>query len=190
MGSLRVIAKLSDFRLETERLSIRPALESDLQSVYLIHKEPIINRYLPYHTWDSFADAQAWYARVERRRQDVAEQFVIMRKGSDTLIGTCIVFVHEPDSENFELGYVLAKQHWGKGYMYEALNEFVPAIAASLKVSRLYAVIQSDNAQSLALIARLGFCESDRKREGDKQLIYFVRQFNSAEPEEESVGKQ
>lgn len=176
-----MIAKLSHFQLETERLSIRPALESDLQSVYLIHKEPIVNRYLPYHTWDSFADAQAWYARVERRRKDIAEQFVIMLKGSDTLIGTCIVFVQESDSEDFELGYVLAKQHWGKGYMFEALNEFVPAIAASLKLSRLYAVIQSDNAQSLALIAKLGFCESGRKREGDKQLIYFVRRFHRVE---------
>lgn len=177
-----MIAKLSHFQLETERLLIRPALETDLRSVYLIHKEPIVNRYLPYHTWDSFADAQAWYARVERRRKDIAEQFVIMLKGSDTLIGTCIVFVQESDSANFELGYALAKQQWGKGYMFEALDKFVPAIADTLKLNCLFAVIQSDNILSLELIAKLDFCESCRKHDGDKELIYFVRTFNRTEP--------
>lgn len=181
MGSLSVISKLSSFRLETQRLSIRPALNADIQSVYLIHKDPIVNRYLPYQTWYSLADAQAWYARVERRRNDIAEQFVITVKGSDTLVGTCIVFVQESDSANFELGYVLAKQHWGNGYMLEALREFVPAIAEKLKLTCLFAVIQSDNDESLALIAKLDFSESCRKHEGDKELIYFVRRFNRLE---------
>jgi ribosomal-protein-alanine N-acetyltransferase len=182
MGSSRVIAKLSDFRLETERLSIRPALKADIQSVYLIHKEPIVNRYLPYQTWHSFADAEAWYARVERRRKDIAEQFVITIKGGETLVGTCIVFVQESDNTKFELGYVLAKECWGNGYMLEALREFVPAIAVKLELTCLFAVIQTDNAESLALIAKLGFCESCRKHEGDKQLIHFVRRFNSVKP--------
>ncbi|MBL4671827.1 MAG: GNAT family N-acetyltransferase [Arenicella sp.] len=176
-----MIVKLSQVRLDTERLSIRPALKADIQSVYLIHKEPIVNRYLPYQTWHSLADAEAWYARVESRRKDIAEQFVITVKGSDTLIGTCIVFVQESDSANLELGYVLARQHWGNGYMLEALREFVPAIAEMLKLNCLFAVIQSNNTESLALIAKLGFCESYRKHESDKELICFVRRFNRAE---------
>lgn len=177
-----MISKLYSFRLETQRLAIRPVLKTDLESVYLIHKEPIVNRYVPYQTWLSFSDAEAWYARVKRRRKATAEQFVIIRKGDDTLLGTCIIFVHPSDSASLELGYVLAKQHWGSGYMLEALHAFVPAIAENLKLNRLFAVIQSGNAPSLKLIAKLGFHESQRKQDGDKEMIYFVRRFDSPKP--------
>jgi ribosomal-protein-alanine N-acetyltransferase len=182
MGSSIVISKLSSFRLETQRLAIRPVLKTDLDSIYLIHKEPIVNRFVPYQTWLSFSDAEDWYARVKRRRKDTAEQFVIIRKDDDTLLGTCIVFVHPSDHESFELGYVLAKQHWGSGYMLEALNEFVPAIAKKLKLNHLFAVIQTENTPSLKLIAKLGFRESHRKQDDDKEMIYLLRRFDSPMP--------
>ncbi|MFT6406654.1 MAG: ribosomal-protein-alanine N-acetyltransferase [Arenicella sp.] len=182
MGSLRVISKLKSLHLETQRLVIRPVLETDLESVYLIHKEPIVNRYVPYQTWLSFADAQAWYARVERRRKDTAEQFVILSKANSELLGTCIVFVHQSDNASFELGYVLAKTAWGHGYMCEALAEFIPAVAERLTLTSLMAVIEADNLRSIKLIGKLGFFESHRKQQGETQMIYFLRRFEPAKP--------
>ena len=179
MASSRVITKLKNLRLETERLLIRPALKADLESVYLIHKEPIVNRYIPYQTWLGLSDAQAWYARVERRRKDIAEQFVILNKADETLVGTCIVFVHSSDSAPFELGYVLAKNCWGQGIMLEALAEFIPMVAGRLNLQSLVAVIQAENRPSVKLITKLRFNESQRQFDGETEMIYFLRQFKS-----------
>jgi ribosomal-protein-alanine N-acetyltransferase len=174
-----VITKLCDFHLETERLVIRPAVQTDIKSVYQIHIDEETNRYLPYITWRSWSDALAWYARVEKRRgEGVAEQFVIINKGDSVLVGTCIVFIHEPDDTNLELGYALSKAHWGKGIMFEALNTFVPAVAKVLSLSRLLAIIQRENASSIKLIGKLGFAEISQEREDDNDLIFFCRQFS------------
>ena len=179
MASSRVKTKIKNLRLETERLLIRPALKADLESVYLIHKEPIVNRYIPYQTWLGLSDAQAWYARVERRRKDIAEQFVILNKADETLVGTCIVFVHSSDSAPFELGYVLAKNCWGQGIMLEALAEFIPMVAGRLNLQSLVAVIQAENRPSVKLITKLRFNESQRQFDGETEMIYFLRQFKS-----------
>jgi RimJ/RimL family protein N-acetyltransferase len=150
-----------------------------MESVYAIHVDEDINRYLPYHTWVSWDDAVAWYARVEKRRGDeIAEQFVIINKDDGVLVGTCIAFIHEPDGTSLEFGYVLAKPHWGKGYMLEALNCFVPALAKQLELTRLLAVIQSENSNSIKLVGKLGFDEISREHKDDIDLIYFSRQFD------------
>lgn len=174
-----MIAKLSSLRLETDRLNIRSAVQTDLESVYAIHAEEQVNQYLPYKTWRSWDDALAWYERVEKRRgEEDAEQFVILNKNDGVLLGTCIVFIHEAHSESLELGYVLAKPHWGKGYMLEALSEFVPAVANRLNIRQLLAVIQTENMSSIELAGKLGFHELRREREGATDLFVFSRDFN------------
>lgn len=174
-----MIAKLSSFRLETDRLAIRPVIQTDLEPVYAIHSEKQVNQYLPYETWQSWSDALAWYERVEKRRgEEDAEQFVIINKSDGVLLGTCIVFIHGADSESLELGYVLAKPHWGKGYMLEALSEFVPVLAKRLNLTKLMAVIESKNASSLKLISKLGFSELRQSRVDDIDFIYFSRKFD------------
>ncbi len=181
MESLNVISQLSDFQLETQRLQIRPVIKADLMAIHQIHSDEQVNRYLPYQTWLSWDDARAWYARVlMRRRQEHAEQFVILRKHDDALIGSCIVFIHEFDSENLELGYVLARQFWGNGYMFEALETFVPVVTEFISRPTMYAVIESENTSSRKLISKLGFEQSHQKQEDDIRLVYYQRNFSGA----------
>ena len=153
-------------------------MKADLESVYAIHADEQINRYLPYQTWLSWDDALAWYTRVEKRRvEQNAEQFVVINKHDGVLLGTCIAFIHEPDGTSLEFGYVLAKPYWGKGYMFEALESLVPAVAKKLNLNRLLAVIQRENARSIKLVSKLGFTEVRQERKDDIDLIYFSRQF-------------
>lgn len=54
------------------------------------------------------------------------------------------------------LGYWLNDRFHGQGYLTEALQAFVPAAMASMRLERLEAGARPDNAASIAALSRLG----------------------------------
>jgi len=164
-----VINKLKALSLSTDRLSIRPIIDADLRAIYAIHTNPVVNRHLPYDTWHDWDDAKHWYAYVqERRASGIAEQFVI--ETDTTLIGTCIAFNHDVKTQSLEFGYVLNQDYWGNGYMYEAMQAFVPALQDTLDLELLTASVEVDNTSSLKLLDKLGFSRSRRFVEESAEL--------------------
>ncbi len=64
------------------------------------------------------------------------------------------------ESHHLRLGYVLARPHWGQGYMSEAVRAVLQAAWALPAVWRVDALCDVDNAASLALLQRVGMqCE-------------------------------
>jgi len=144
MGSLNVIETLSKLVLETERLSIRAVEKNDLEAISEIHMDDQVNHYLPYKTWTCWNDALKWYDNVEdRRANNDAEQFVIVRKNDLSIVGTCIVFNFKLLDHSCEIGYVL--------------NSFTSELMSHPNVRSLRAVVNSQNKSSLRLLSKLKF---------------------------------
>ena len=57
------------------------------------------------------------------------------------------------------VGYKLGQASCHRGYMLEALSFLIPLILDDLKLHRIEAFVQPDNASSLRLLTRLGFRE-------------------------------
>lgn len=148
--------------LDTPRLAIRRIEEGDLAALMQVNGDEEVTRYLPYAAWKSAADAKAWFARMARIQEDgSALQLAVVEKASRQAIGTCLIFRHDAKHGRAELGYVLARALWGRGYMSEALNALVDAAFGPLDIRRLEAEIDPANASSRRVLQRLGF-----KREG------------------------
>ncbi|MDO9353805.1 MAG: GNAT family protein, partial [Solirubrobacteraceae bacterium] len=64
-----------------------------------------------------------------------------------------------------ELGYALARQAWGGGYMHEALQALVAHAFEALQLHRLEADIDPRNAASARSLERLGFVREGLLRE-------------------------
>src|SRR4051794_29466496 len=94
--------------IETERLTLRVVTEADLPALLQVNGDDEVTRFLPYATWHSIADAEAWYARTAGiQASGTALQFVLNSKASNTAIGTFLVFRFDEGSARAELGYVL-----------------------------------------------------------------------------------
>ncbi len=158
--------------INTDRLCIRPYQENDLPLVYGIHCVKRVNQYLPYNTWRSQHDALDWHdAVLERRKNQQAEQYVILKKG--TLIGTCLAFNYQELSKECGFGYVLGDKYWQQGLMSEAMAEFVPALADHLKLVKLNATVESDNIASIKLLEKLKFKLGSTEAEKDILLHHY-----------------
>jgi RimJ/RimL family protein N-acetyltransferase len=163
--------------IETDRLHVRLLVQDDLRDLLIVNGDDEVTRFLPYASWSNLADADAWYKRISAlQATGTALQFVIAEKQMGVVIGSCLLFRFEEESARAELGYVLGRAHWGKGYMEESLRALIDSALANMALRRLEAEVDPRNASSKRLLRRLGFSQEGllRQRWLDKGQIHDV----------------
>lgn len=61
-----------------------------------------------------------------------------------------------------EIGFILAPDHWRKGYVSEAMGAIIPHLWAVTEHAKLTADADPDNAASVGILGALGFRETHR----------------------------
>ena len=152
--------------LETPRLYIRSIQEHDLKDLYRVFSDDDVTYFLPYLTWQDALAARSWYARVlEGAAAGNSMQLVMEDKASGEIIGTMILFRFDIECARAELGYALAQQYWGGGYMREALQALLPHAFTELGFHRIEAEVDVRNQPSAKLLRHLGFQEEGLMRQ-------------------------
>jgi ribosomal-protein-alanine N-acetyltransferase len=82
---------------------------------------------------------------------------VIIGLSDRRLVGTCLAFDFDTHAREIEFGYVLSADHWGQGYMIEAMQAFTAALSGTLALNSLKVCVNKSNAASLSLLKKLGF---------------------------------
>jgi [ribosomal protein S5]-alanine N-acetyltransferase len=165
-GSVQVALAAQAVELHTPRLVVRRVQEQDLPALMHVNGDDAVTRHLPYASWRSMDDATAWLGRMRGlEAAGAACQYVVMDNTLGQAIGTCLLFKWEQASARAEVGYVLARAHWGQGLMREALAVLIGFAFNTLALNRIEAEVNPANTASLALLARLGFVQEGVLRE-------------------------
>jgi ribosomal-protein-alanine N-acetyltransferase len=144
--------------IESARLITRIVETSDLPGLLRVNGDDEVTQFLPYATWRSPSDAQAWFDRMAGiQATGTALQFVIVEKESNTPVGTCLLFRYDEGSSRVELGYVLGRAHWGRGYMREALDSLLAHAFHGMGVRKVEAEVNPVNAASVRILENIGF---------------------------------
>jgi ribosomal-protein-alanine N-acetyltransferase len=142
----------------TDRTEIRLVEERDLPDLLAVNGDDEATRFLPYESWRSMEDAQAWLLRMKSFQDSgVALQFVIVERQSNIAIGTCLLFKYDEASARADIGYVLGRRFWRQGYAREALRALIAHAFHTQGVRRLEAEVHTHNEPSNNLIVQLGF---------------------------------
>ncbi len=139
----------------TERLLLRPGWKEDAPALFQAIADEAIVRNLASPPWPySLADAEAFLA-TERRPDEAS--FLIFRRtrGEPQLIGT--TGLGRRPSGAIELGYWIARPHWGLGYATEAAAAVVAIARDGLRLDRMVAGHFLDNPASGRVLEKLGF---------------------------------
>lgn len=135
----------------SQNLLLRPAWPEDWQSVHAGIADHGVVRNLARAPWPyRQSDARSY---VESTREPMFPRFLITRVGDAALVGCIGIDRNGPD---IELGYWIARQHWGRGYATEA-GRAVLEISAMLGHQRLVASHFLDNPASGRVLQKLGF---------------------------------
>lgn len=148
--------------LETERLLLRRLRESDLETFLAYRNDPEVSRY---QGWEDYGRREAReLIRALEREEPFAPgewfQFAVEVKEAGTLVGD-LGFRIGVGGAQAEVGYTLAREHWGKGYASEAVSRLLDHAFRDVGLHRVYAVTDQENLPSIAVLERIGL-----RREG------------------------
>lgn len=101
--------------------------------------------------------AEGWIlTHAHGRRRGVDYPFAIVRRTDDAFVGCAGIFKRN-GAEHFELGYWIAKPHWGNGYATEAALALAWWSREELGCERLIAGYFADNPASSRVLEKAGF---------------------------------
>ncbi len=152
--------------LRTPRLRLRPLEHPDAAALFAIFADLRVARYLSKPPWTSIEVARERLARdIEAMRAGRYVCLGILAEGDGTLLGECSLFNFHEQSRRAELGYTLAFDCWGNGYMTEALSSLLEFGFAELSLHRVEADVDPRNVASARTLERLGFKKEGHLRE-------------------------
>lgn len=144
--------------IRTPRLNLRPYRDADADALFAIFSDPKVMRYGSSPPWQSVERAREI---IERDKAALASgehiNLGIERIEDGQLIGHCTLFKWNRACRRAEIGYSLAAQTWGNGYMNEALRVLVDYGFGRMDLNRIEADVDPRNARSIRSLERLGF---------------------------------
>ncbi len=139
--------------IKTDRLLLRPAREDDLPAFFAIMSDPRAMRF-----WSTLP-----HENIDLTRDWMRPLFNPPGQGFEWVIALDGAVIGKAGGYNLpEIGFILHPDHWGQGYVTEAMQAIIPALFASSDVPHLTADVDPLNVASLRVLEKLGFTQTHR----------------------------
>jgi len=174
--------------IETERLVLRLWTQDDADRLFDMFRRPEVARWSG--NGEPMLTVAEARARIDRQPDRVGEHpaagvFAAEIKATGIVAGMCMLVPIPPSAgverEDFEIGWHLHPDSWGRGFATEAATALVDrAFAAG--IPELYAVTDPDNVRSQAVCHRLGMEDLALRADWYDQELRAFRLGAPAEP--------
>ncbi len=141
--------------IATARLHLRPVAAGDAPAIFDGYAQDAeVTRYLIWRPHRGLADTESYVASCLAMSPDRERVYALTDRDDGALLG-CL-HLRRPAPHRVEFGYVLARPHWGRGLMTEALRAVVDVALAEPGVFRIGAVCDVDNPGSVRVMEKAG----------------------------------
>ncbi len=135
------------FPIETERLLLREFRASDETGIHAYASDPEVVRLM---IWGPNTPEQtrAFLQTMLKTQEQWPRPFVelaIELKAESRMIGSIGLRVKDEPNRAADMGYVLARDQWGRGYVTEAARAILDAAFRQLKLHRVWATCDPRN---------------------------------------------
>jgi RimJ/RimL family protein N-acetyltransferase len=160
---------------ETERLLLRELRPTDLDFVAAMMGNDDVTRF--YGRRFNRADAESWLTQqLERYRIDGHGLWLVLDRGAGTPLGQVGLMLQEVEGlELPEIGWLLHRPFWGRGYATEAAAAVRDAAFTRWHYTTVISLIRSENTPSQRVAQRLGMRPRGMAHfEGFEHLVFEV----------------
>src|SRR5215472_8516495 len=166
---------MNEVTLETQRLRMRMFRDEDFAQYAPICRDPEVMRFLG--DGRAMTDIEIWRQMaffVGHWQLRGYGMWAVEEKASGLLVGR-IGFLNPTGWPGFELGWTLAREHWGKGYATEGARRALDYAFNEMNRDHVISLIAPDNVASARVAERLGEqVEGETQLFGKKVLIYGI----------------
>jgi len=150
----------------TERLRLRRPVASDLGALVARRNDPDVAKYQDWTVpWpeDRARIVLAELGRIPEPVDDDWWMLTVETLDEAQIIGDVSVRL-QWNGRAAEIGYTVARDHWGNGYASEAAGGLVDWLFSDPKRTRIGATLHPDNHRSARVVERLGFVHEGHTR--------------------------
>lgn len=148
-----LLPKHPSLTLDTPHLTLRPATTEDFDAVHAYAGDPSNTYYMAWGTNDERATRE-YLRECEKAwaREDVRDhEFVMVEKATGKVVGGCGLYL-----DNANLGWILHRDYWNRGYTTEAARAMIEYAFEKLGVHRLTATCDAENIGSWRVMEKCG----------------------------------
>ena len=168
------VAPLDAPSLTTERLLLRMLQDSDFEQYAAIHTDAEVTKFTT-RTHLSRMDAWRHLAMIVGHwHLRGFGMWGVFEKSTGALVGR--VGFHQPDGwPDFELGWTIGRNWWGKGYAPEAARRCVEFAFREMNRDHLISLIDPLNTASIRVAERIGeTVQGEHQLDEHKLLVYGI----------------
>ena len=147
-------------RLETDRLILRPWVESDAEALYRYAKNPNVG---PIAGWPPHASIEDSRAIIQHVLSWTGNYAVVLKETMEP-IGSFGIMTPETGAtvegltdREYEFGYWIGEPYWGRGFMPEVITEALCYAFEELKAEAIWCGYYDGNAKSQRAQQKCGF---------------------------------
>jgi len=163
--------------LETPRLRLRPMTEADADNLHRLSQSANVNRFIGETPLADVAAGLAIFRdRIEPQyRQHGVGRLAIELRPDGAFAGWCGL-KYRPDTDEYDLGYRLLEELWGRGLATEAAAAVLDWARRALPGARIVGRALAENHASVRVLQKLGlvFHEHCRDHDGPSVLYRLV----------------
>jgi len=145
--------------IDTKRLRLRPFTDLDLDALLSYRRDPEVARYQGWSSDFSEADGRSFIQAVSTTRLGEPGRWcnlAVELLATGEVVGD-VGLCAEPNDPRGKIGFTLARPHQRRGYAVEAGAALCDHALGAIRLSSLFAVVDSRNGPSIRLLERLGF---------------------------------
>ena len=146
--------------LETEDLILRKPRIRDAKDIYSYASDPEVARYVLWEPHRSVSETASFIRDLRARiRAGCPSSWVVVLRGTGTVIGTVGFVWYSAENNAAELGYSFSREYWNHGYATEALGAVIKAAFAGLQLNRVEAQHDLRNPASGRVMQKCGLTQ-------------------------------
>jgi len=149
--------------LKTKRLILRRMDHNDIDDLFEMRKDKLMNEYTDTKLEDNTDETKAYIDKMNKGIDD--NKWIIWaieHKQSNKMIGTISIWNINLEEKSAELGYGVIPDYQGQGLMKEALLSVLDYGFDLMKLKTLDAYTEENNLKSIKLLEKCKFTEIDR----------------------------
>lgn len=140
--------------IATERLIIRTFTPDDLEAMHAIWSDPEVMGPVPRTAYDREKSQTRLGEHISHQDQHGFSRWAVSEQASGRVIGECGLEYFDGRPE-IELGYKIARQHWGHGFAAEAARACLDWALAE-RSERVVAIVDPGNTRSARVLDKIG----------------------------------
>ena len=158
--------------LQTERYYLRAITMDDVDAIYAMMRDPQVLRYfgqLPMATPEQAVQKVRGVQSAFAQHSGV--RWAITSRANGELLGTGGFWRLVTEHDRAEIGYELARAHWGRGVMTEALGAILGFGFGAMGLHSVEAHIHPANRGSRRVLEKLGFVQEGYFRQNYYDVV-------------------